>query len=67
LIGRGSVSGEGRQGDILVYPVTDVSPRNTKHARFKTEKGQVNIALGQGEALKRFNDAIIEFKFIKKL
>ena len=43
----------------------DISPWNTQFARFKLEKGQVNIALGQGEALKIFNESVIEFKFIK--
>lgn len=54
----------------------DISPWNEKYARFKLEKGQVNIALGKGEvnialgkgeALKIFNDNILEFKFIKEI
>ena len=44
----------------------DISPWNEKYARFKLEKGQVNIALGKGEALKIFNDNILEFKFVKE-
>ena len=45
----------------------DISPWNEKYARFKLEKGQVNIALGKGEALKIFNDNILEFKFVKEI
>ncbi|GIQ60051.1 hypothetical protein Flavo103_31870 [Flavobacterium collinsii] len=54
---------------LLKHPTLkpDTSPWNTQHARFKLEKGQVNIALGQGEALKLFNKGIIEFKFIKEI
>jgi len=44
----------------------DVSPWNIEHARFKLEKGQVNIQLGKGKALDIFNDNILEFKFIKE-
>ena len=45
----------------------DISPWNEKYARFKLEKGQVNIAFGKGEALKIFNDNILEFKFVKEI
>lgn len=46
---------------------------NTSKARFKVEtllsskKKQVNISLGKGEALDRFNSNIIEFKKIKDI
>lgn len=33
-------------------------------ARFKAEKGQVNIGLGQGVGLDKFNDSILEYKKI---
>jgi hypothetical protein len=40
---------------------------NLNNARFKFEKTQVNIALGQtdGKAMKIFNDNMLEFEFIK--
>ena len=46
---------------------------NQTRARFKTETlkstntPQVNIALGQGSALNKFNDNILEFQFIKEI
>nr|WP_311472308.1 hypothetical protein [uncultured Porphyromonas sp.] len=46
---------------------------NTSKARFKVEtllsskKKQINISLGKGEALDRFNSNIIEFKKIKDI
>ncbi|MEB3035807.1 hypothetical protein [Capnocytophaga ochracea] len=60
----------GNHPDILELHATlkkDISPWNEKYARFKLEKGQVNIALGKGEALKIFNDNILEFKFVKEI
>lgn len=45
----------------------DISPWNENYARFKLEKGQVNIALGKGKALNIFNDNILEFKLIKEI
>ena len=38
---------------------------NLTMARFKKEGTQVNIALGQGTALEKFNDNIINFELIK--
>jgi hypothetical protein len=38
---------------------------NTTKARFKQEDGQVNICLGKGVALQKFNDNIIDFELIK--
>ena len=46
---------------------------NTSKARFKVEtllsskKKRINISLGKGEALDRFNSNIIEFKKIKDI
>ena len=46
---------------------------NQTRARFKTETlkskntPQVNIALGQGSALNKFNDNLLEFQFIKEI
>ena len=60
----------GNHPDILELHATlkkDISPWNEKYARFKLEKGQVNIALGKGEALKIFNDNILEFRFVKEI
>ena len=60
----------GNHPDILELHATlkkDISPWNEKYARFKLEKGQVNIALGKGEALKIFNDNILEIKFVKEI
>ena len=45
----------------------DISPWNENYARFKLEKGQVNIALGKGNALNIFNDNIVEFKLVKEI
>ena len=45
----------------------DISPWNNKFARFKLEKGQVNIALGNGSALEIFNSNLLEFVKIKEI
>lgn len=34
------------------------------HARFKEEKGQLNIGLGKGEGLDTFNENIVESEVI---
>lgn len=46
---------------------SDISPWNNKFARFKLEKGQVNIALGNGSALEIFNSNLLEFVKIKEI
>ncbi len=63
------VAAQNNKNVLLKHPnlKADVAPWNIKYARFKLEKGQVNIALGKGRALKIFNDNLVEFKFIKDL
>lgn len=36
------------------------------HAQFKEEKGRMNIGLGNGKALKTFNDAILSYRPVSK-
>jgi len=54
---------------VLRHPTLKPSTKqwNQKYARFKKEGNQVNIQLGYGEALKRFNEGMLEYKFIKEI